>query len=107
MEVVGWRAYYDGFRVFDSSDCNWTDLPDEGIVGVVVFKTPPYREIVDGGDWFYIEDNIPRTTDTADEWGEWVNPPGYPDSIVKQGKVLPDEEWEAFQWAMRHDKSWP
>lgn len=104
--MFGWRAYYAPFTTYDSSKYEWTDLPDEGMVGVVVFKEPPYRELVNGGDWFYLdEDGKPAASNTV--WDGWVDPPDVSDDELKRGKALPDNQWEALRITMTNDKAWP
>lgn len=105
---MAWRAYYaDGSR-YESTDVDWRDLPAEGLVGVVVFHDPPYRQIVDGGDWFYLDDDgTPATTATADQWGEWVDPPDAPETEVKRGQALSDVAWERVRHEMIDDRTWP
>lgn len=105
MGVVGWRAYYDPFSTHDSNEYKWSELPDERMVGVVVFRERPYRELVSGGDWYYLDRGAPAASDTT--WNGWVDPPDAPDKELKQGIGLPDDMWEAYRIMMARDKAWP
>lgn len=104
--VIGWRAWYAGGRTFSSDETDWTDLPDDGVLGAMVYyadRSPggvPYRRIVSGGDWYHLVDGEPACTATHDEWGEWVDPPDAPDAELKRGRGVHDEEFEAVHAEM-------
>ncbi|MCK5557274.1 MAG: hypothetical protein KAJ01_02780, partial [Candidatus Hydrogenedentes bacterium] len=34
---IGWRAWYDHDRKFDSATTSWADLPDDGMQVLVVY----------------------------------------------------------------------
>lgn len=102
----GWRAYFaDGQRI-DSAQSSWADLPAEGLVGVVVFEDPPYRHLVYGGDWTWIEDGEIHKSSTV--WGDWVNPPEIAcRSCLKRGAAMSDADFELVQAEMMRDRRWP
>lgn len=101
-----WRAYYaDGTR-YSSAERSWSDLPADGMVGVVVFSEPPYRRIIDGADWIWMEGGEVRTSGTM--WGGWVEPPALEcRSCLKRCAALPDDEWKKVQREMTEDRRWP
>lgn len=104
----GWRVYYADGATCDSAAQRWRDLPNTGVIGVVVFEEPPYRRIVDGGDWYYLdEDGEPSCTDTADRWGEWAPLPFAPTETIKRGAAVTDERFETVKTRMVEDKAWP
>lgn len=101
MKIIGWRAYYAGGITYDSDETRYEELPD-GLIGVVEFLEPPYRKIVCGGDWLYMEDGRWHETDTM--WDGWVERPKV---HAKRGKALPDEAWSKAQARMLNDREWP
>lgn len=101
----GWRAYYADGRTFASNEVLWLHLPPTGLVGVVVFLEPPYRRIIDGHDWIWLEDGEFHTVMTHPEWGKWAERPDAP--YVKQGAGMDDQAWEAMQQRMFEDRIWP
>lgn len=104
--MIGWRAYYADGRRVDSSESTWAGLPGEGLVGVVVFEDPPYRRVVYGGDWTWVENGEIRKSGTT--WIGFVDPPDVScRSCVKRGAAMPDAEFEAVQVEMMGDKRWP
>lgn len=106
--MLKWRAWYADGRVFSYKDVMWQKLPAKGLVGVVIYETPPYRRIMDGGDWFWLENGDLHVSATHDEWGKWVNPPDVPcKSCVKQGQAMSNEAFEGIQKEMLEATEWP
>ena len=106
--MVRWAAYDDDGGKYTSRTTAWPDLPDEGIVGVVVYRDDGRRELVTGGDWYYRDDDgVPTATDTADEWGEWVARPDAPDDDIKRSGRMDPEAFDALQDRMIGDREWP
>lgn len=104
----GWRAWYTDGRTFSSADTDWTDLPDTGVLGVVVYLDPPYRKLVSGGDWYYLDsDHVPATVPTHTEWGRWTDPPAVPEVECKRGAAVTDDRWTAVEQAMMEATRWP
>lgn len=104
----GWKAYYVGDRVFSSADTDWEALPATGVVGIIVYEEPPYRRLILGGDWYYLDDGVPATTETHDEWGEWVTQPDdVAEDELKRGELIPDDAFERLQSDMMADREWP
>lgn len=105
MQMEGWKAWYADGNIYSSSEISWKELPESGMLGVVVFLNPPYREIVSGGDWYYLDDDShPSCTDTHEEWGEWVSKPDAPPDEIKQGEGVADEQWSKIQTEMMESK---
>lgn len=101
MDLLGWRAHYAAGITFDSAEARPTELPD-GAIGVVEFLARPYRKIVDGGDWYWMEGGRWQASDTV--WNGWVERP-HPDAI--RGMGLPDDRWQKAREAMLNDRDWP
>lgn len=102
---MGWRAYYPGGFTYDSSDTRPEELPD-GILGIVEFLTPPYRKIVDGGDWYWFDGE--RWQATGSKWeGTVERPEGVPDERLKRGLGISDDGWSKARARMLDDMDWP
>lgn len=105
---MSWRAWYTDSRKFNSVETDWNNLPETGVLGVVVYYEPPYREIVSGGDWYYLDSNgKPAKKMTHDEWGKWVVPPDVPEDDLKRGEGTTDERWSEVQTEMMETKQCP
>lgn len=102
--MEGWKAWYADGSIYDSRSTRWTELPKTGIIGVVVYYEKPYRNLVYGGDWYYIDGGVPTCTDTV-EWGSWVDPPDVPPEELKQSGTL--EDFDSVLDTMMGDKQWP
>lgn len=59
MKVIGWRAWYADGSKYDSKTTKWKDLPDDGVLIIVLYldgKRPdgkPLRRINSGVDWYF------------------------------------------------------
>lgn len=104
----GWRAFYADGRAYASTRVAWQELPARGLVGVVVYLSHPYRRILDGHDWIYLEDGEFVTVGTHPEWGRWTpKPDGVPADMLKRGAAMPDGAWEEMQKAMMEARTCP
>ena len=99
-KLIGWRAWYEGGRVFDSAGTRWEELPATGVVGFVEYEdtqTPtgfPTRRIVANGDYFWLDEKTGRIekTATSETRGEWVARPSVVG--VKAGAWVEDDEYD-------------
>lgn len=106
--MQGWRAWYDDDGVYSSAHVAWADLPETGMVGVVVYEEPPYRRIVDGGDWYWMEDGMIHCTETHGDWGLFVEPPKVAcQACVKKSGDMSDDAFRAVQREMMEARAWP
>lgn len=116
--MKGWRAWYaisrTEWEVYSSADTPWQEVPSgetdgpEGTVGVVVYQDPPYRTILTGGDWYYMQDGEIRRVKNHPEWGQWAEAPDVPcKSCVKQSGALADDTFEALLVEMMEARGWP
>jgi hypothetical protein len=107
--MLGWRAWmYDGTVYPGTTLSEWQQVPKMGVVGVVVYLDPPYRRIIDGYDWIWLEDGEFKTIPTHDEWGKWNDPPTKKcDPCLKRGAGVEDEAWAEMQREMIEAKEAP
>jgi hypothetical protein len=101
-ETMRFRAWYEDRRVYSSAEVSFQSLPAEGMVGVVVYlseSVTPFRQIVDGGDWYYLRDGRIHAAGTV--WGGYVERPDVGcAACVKRSGVLDDRTWAAVQREM-------
>lgn len=99
-----WRAWcwdVERVTVHSSTEGAWQALPGEGVVGVVTYGEPPYRRILAGHDWVWMEDGELHATGTHPEWGEWLPAPDVGcAACLKRGAAVPDEVWVRIQREM-------
>jgi len=107
-ELLGWRAWYTGGRVFCSATTPWGRLPDDGVLAVLLIMEPSTADLELGhayhtrtvlqSDWYF------RWQDSAT--GDVVMgghsddrqamEPRYPGVEVKRGRWVADHEWETL-----------
>lgn len=103
----GWRAFYADGSEYTSRESTWRELPERGLVGVVVYLSHPYRQILDGHDWMWMEDGAIKVRDTHPEWGRWAVRPDVPDDMLKRGEAMDDDAWEDVRARMMGARSCP
>ena len=97
--MTGWRAYYVGGLTFSSEEDEWADLPDDGLLVVVIYTEREsldgdihvHRRIRAGFDWyFHVPDSdlYAANNDEPDEIRK-----RYPGAILKRGKWAGEEEY--------------
>ena len=99
-KVVGWRIYYTDGSGYNSSDTKWEDLPEDGVIVLVLYLDEysgggevQHRIVLDGSDYYF---HIPGTelfgsnNDMPDEISE-----RYPGAIIKRGKWTESSTFKA------------
>lgn len=111
MSVLHVRAWYDGGRILDGESLR--GFPEEGAIQFVEFEHgvtkggTRYRRIVDGGDWYFLDDlgRIQRV-DPHPEQGQWAEKPGGCSSCIKRSAPhLPDDVFERLS-AEAQEATW-
>jgi hypothetical protein len=107
MEVVAWKAWYHGGRAFCSTGAPWEDLPDEGVLGVVMVfdeKSPgtdvQMRRMMAGSD-LYWGCEIGGHFTLCEGSHEDLPQERYPGASVKRGVWTSDEEMSRVNEEMR------
>lgn len=100
----GWRAYYPDGSTVDSQEVPPDDLRD-GVVCIVTYLEPPYRELVSGGDWYIWEGKRWSSTETG-EWGEWLPEPDG-EVTVRSCERHPQDQIESVMDQAMEDREWP
>lgn len=108
MRILGWAAWFDtssGVEVFSSKDTAWEDLPDDGVIYIMLYKDEgdgqeanlnadryTHREGMCGIDQYFMaphHSGFPvygSNNDTKEEIES-----RYPGAIIKRGKWVPAE----------------
>lgn len=99
----GWKVYYTNNRIFESKYVDWIQLPESGVLFVVVYFTAG-RKIYSGGDWYYLVNNkfdyVP-----SGKWGTWKPKPNVSClSCIKQGVGVSDEEFNKLRQIVFENK---
>ncbi len=106
---IGWRAWYAGGVIWEAERLEQTNgFPREGCVGFVIYYEPPFRDILDGQDWYFPAPELPRGVDgvpTHPEIGQWAPRP-MRDIVIKSAPHLADDDWEKIQAEMIGAKRW-
>lgn len=101
MDVVGWRAWYRGGRVYDSKTTAWADLPDDGVIQIYLFmderdKTSrmPYRRGMACSDYYwYVPGEDVYGSCNADEMLPTEIIRRYPGALIKKGRWVSEQEY--------------
>ena len=100
MTVTGWRAYYDDGREYDSESDAWVDIPDDGLLILVLFLdrwsgegTVQHRTTLDGEDWYFHEPGTNLFGANSDP--REMNERRYPNCVFKRGKWAEDDTFYA------------
>lgn len=88
--VVGWRIWYradtEGGAYFDSSTTDWRDLPELGVLQLVVYFADGRRMTLGGQDYYWIEKGGDgQVAYCSDKSNSAILPEGDP-SAIKRGK---------------------
>lgn len=109
MKVIGWRAWYADGSKYDSVTIEWEDLPNDGVIVVVLYFDNKTRRIMDGSSWYFRArhesgDFIYGENDGSPE----ENKKRYGESILlKRGKWTTEKIMYALQKEAMDDKERP
>lgn len=92
-EVIGWRAWYKGNIKYNSKEIDWADLPNDGLLVVVVYFRKgdrKERRIMNGCDWYFYSPSDKSYFDNNES--PESNRLRYPDCILKRGQWTNETE---------------
>lgn len=103
MKVIGWRAWYAGGRKYSSKSSTWEELPKDGVIQIYLFMDErnkssrmPYRRGMAGSDYYW---HVPGEdvygACNADEMGPNEILLRYPGALIKKGKWVSEQEYDA------------
>lgn len=100
--ITGWRAYFaDGQILTSKTVRNWTDIPDDGMVGLVIFFSNGTKRRLTGGDYFFL--NLQEDKYGADGGKLLDLALKYPGAFLVRGKLTDDERMKAIEARMKSD----
>lgn len=91
----GWRAWYADGQVFASTRTAAQWLPRCGLALVIEYLAPPYRNIVQGGDWYVFDGERWWHTGTG-PWGTW-RPEPEGGVVIRSCSRLPVSDFERIR----------
>lgn len=92
MFVIGWRAWFDNGRVYDSRQHTWSDLPDDGVLVIMLYHASGTKRILSGSDYYFLAQHPEGPI-----YGQDRNPPDparFVDLQEKRGRWVPDHVQE-------------
>jgi hypothetical protein len=107
MDVLTWKAWFRGGQAYCSPGTEWENLPDEGVLAVVVVfdeKSPgtdvTLRRMVSGSDLYWAAEIEGHWTICQ---GCWEDKPAkrYPGASIKHGVWTSDDEMQRVNDEMR------
>ena len=98
MNVISWKAWYRGGQAYCSTGREWADLPDDGVLAVVVIFDEysgkvQLRRMISGTDFYWtceIDGHETFCQGAHDDFPEHR----YPGAIIKRGVWTSDEEMQ-------------
>lgn len=100
--ITGWRAYFTGGVILTSKTVSkWTDLPQDGLLGLVVYFSDNKKRRFTGGDYFYI--NTQDNKYGCDKGDLATLALKYPGSFLVRGSWTDDENMRYVEARMKSD----
>ena len=89
--MVDWVAYYTNDREFESSDVEWSDLPDDGVLAISLYHETDHQSLYEFDWYFYVPENdlFAASNDSVPEIKA-----RYPGAICKRGMWAPYDEYK-------------
>ena len=107
MDVIAWKAWYRGGQAYCSPGTTWEDLPDEGVLGVMIAfdefaprSETRLRRQMSGSDLYWSCELLGKFTLCQ---GQHEDKPEkrYPGCSIKRGAWTSDEEMQRVNDDMR------
>lgn len=102
--ITGWRAYFaDGTIRTSKTVARWNDLPDDGLVGLVLFFDDGKKRRLTGGDYFFL--NLAQNKYGADGGDHAFLAAKYPGAFLIRGILTDDENMRYIERRMKEDNA--
>jgi len=88
QEVIGWRCWYDSGSVYDSTGTSWSELPNDGVLVVMLYRRDGTRRVMSGNDYYWTSQH--KEGVVYGQSNEYPDPARYPGALVKRGRMAPD-----------------
>lgn len=100
--ITGWRAYFhDGAIRTSKTFTSWSDLPTDGMIGLVVYFDDGTKRRSTGGDYFYLDTLIGKYG--MDKGGQVGLAVKYPATFLVRGMWTDDENMKKMEARMKSD----
>lgn len=100
--ITGWRAYFaDGSIATSKTIRKWTDIPADGLCGLVVFFADGKKRRITGGDYYYL--NIIQDKYGMDKGDAATLALKYPGAFLVRGKWTDDANMRLIESRMKSD----
>ena len=101
--IIGWKIWYTDDRIFSSLDTKWEELPDDGVLFLVLYRDKTYmdngvekryRTRLHAYDWYGSDGDqmFMGNNDTLER-----NKKRYPELIFKEGMWVSDDEFQKIE----------
>lgn len=99
MKVIGWRTWYADGKKYNSKDMRWNDLPDDGVLVIMLYFDNKTRRIMDGSSWYFrVKDKSGGFIYGENDDSPEENRKRYGESIsLKRGKWTTEKIMQDFQ----------
>lgn len=103
--VIGWKVWYKDGIILSSKERNpdWSDLPDDGVLGVRVYYSDGTSRGMSGNDYYYMDLGSDTFTNTDRLPDDIII--GHPDAKIIRGMCVPEDEWrQAMHEIVKYDE---
>jgi hypothetical protein len=92
QDIIRWRTWCVGGKVYNGSTFDeWSQLPDDGVLTVMLWHRDGTRRVMQGNDYYWATpDGVYAHGDSRDPVVDIIN--RYPSASVKRGMWTTDAE---------------
>lgn len=101
MAIIGWRAYFVSGAIYTSKSNAITDIPNDGMLGLVTFHSDGTKRRITGGDYYYLD--FAANKQGMDRGDIGIVALKYPGSILIRGMWTDEETQRACEARMKSD----
>lgn len=102
--ITGWRAYFTGGVIRTSKTVNrWNDLPQDSMLGLVVYFLDNKKRRFTGGDYYYV--NVQQDKYGCDKGDAVSLALKYPGAFLIRGVWTDDEAMRLVNARMKSDSA--
>lgn len=102
--IAGWRAYFtNGVILTSKTGQRWTDLPQDGLLGLVIYFIDNKKRRFTGGDYYFI--NVQQDKYGQDKGDGAALALKYPGAFLIRGVWTDDENMRYIEARMKSDSA--
>ena len=108
--VIACKAFYADGNVYTSKDYKWGDIPDDGVVALLLFQSDtdrfnrPIRVVRHGSDWYFSDGNQLFGSNSDPDY---INQRRYEGCSFKRGKWIGLDKYNQLLATVRDDYELP